>query len=83
MERYEVEEDARLAELVERAARGDEVVIVRGGRPVAKLAAEPGVEDRRRLRRETIADFAKLAAARGGDPIDGAALVRAARDAGY
>ncbi len=43
------EAKSRLSELVEAAERGEEIVIARAGKPVARLA--PIVEERRRLGR--------------------------------
>ena len=41
MERYDVSEGARLAEMVEAAERGEDVEIAESGRVVARLTAEP------------------------------------------
>jgi prevent-host-death family protein len=50
METVAVETDTRLAELLARAERGEEVVITRAGRPVAKLVLAKGERDIERAR---------------------------------
>ena len=45
METVAVETDSRLSELLARAERGEEVVITREGRPVAKLVLAKGERD--------------------------------------
>lgn len=51
----------KLSELVERAERGEEIVITRRGKPVAKLSAITPVRDREKARRavEGIRELAK------------------------
>lgn len=51
----------KLSELVERAERGEEIVITRRGKPVAKLSAVTPVRDREKARRavEGIRELAK------------------------
>jgi len=72
------EAKAHLSELLERAEKGEEVVITRRGEPVAQLApvrsAKPGI------------DFARLRALRAAMPkakTPAAKLVRKMRDATY
>ncbi|MGZ8367451.1 MAG: type II toxin-antitoxin system Phd/YefM family antitoxin [Rhodoplanes sp.] len=50
METVAVETDTRLAEFLARAERGEEVVITRAGRPVAKLVLAKGERDIERAR---------------------------------
>jgi prevent-host-death family protein len=69
---------AKLSELVERAAGGEDIVILRNGRPRAKIVAyeaklEPiDVEEMRRIR-----SGIKM------QPVDSGRFVRAMRDDGY
>ena len=69
---------AHLSELLERAEKGEEVVITRRGQPVAQLApvrsAQPGI------------DFARLRALRATMPkakTPGEKIIRKMRDANY
>lgn len=79
MERIDISDDRRVAELVEAVERGDEVVIERDGVVVAAMvarAAMPSVAPKR-------FDMAALEALRAKYPIrigDGAALIREMRD---
>jgi antitoxin (DNA-binding transcriptional repressor) of toxin-antitoxin stability system len=81
MERIDISDDRRVADLVEAVERGDEVVIVRDGVVVATVAAPdpaPSPEPKR-------FDMAALEALRAKYPIrigDAAALIREIRDEG-
>lgn len=78
MERYEVPVDARLADLVERAARGDEVVIVRDGREIATLKpTDPEPADPAPLDLQALMDLRAKLPLWKDDP---AALIREMRD---
>lgn len=81
MERIDVSDERRLADLVAAVERGEEVVIVRDGAVVAEVIAPdviPPIKPKR-------FDLAALEALRAKYPIrigDGAALIREIRDAG-
>uniref|UniRef100_UPI0035C9C6EC hypothetical protein n=1 Tax=uncultured Sphingomonas sp. TaxID=158754 RepID=UPI0035C9C6EC len=79
MERIDISDDRRVADLVEAVERGDEVVIVRDGVVVASVVVPepaPAAEPKR-------FDLAALEALRAKYPIrigDAAALIREIRD---
>ncbi len=83
MERVEVPEDRQLSELIERAERGDEVVIVRNGREVGRVTAPdvPDTIDQSRAGiEEGLKRFAELRTRTKCWRVDGAKLVREMRD---
>jgi prevent-host-death family protein len=72
------EAKTRLSELLERAERGEEIVITRRGQPIARLAPiglRPGKIDLERL-------FAENARVRRGLPPTGVAELKQDRDEG-
>ena len=68
-ERLSIEEkDATLAELLDRAERGEAVAINRGGRPVAQLVPAPPARDPRQVREalEKLAEIREKISAESG-----------------
>ena len=64
------EAEGRLSALLERVEQGEEVVITRKGRPIARLVAESAGVDREKARQAA----AGLRAARKGVTLDGLSL---------
>ena len=84
MDRYEVPIDERLAPLVEAAERGEEVVIMKDGREVARIAkAEPAARPPGDLDIEALARMQERIGALEVLPFDATAAVREMRDEGY
>ena len=83
MDRYEVPIDDHLAPLVEAAERGEEVVIVRDGREIARLAAVAQGPAGKLIDIGALERMQESIRALDMPPGDAAKLIREMRDEGY
>lgn len=74
------EAKARFSELIDRAARGEEVVIARHGKPAVRLAP---AADNRAGRRITLDDLKRLRDSMPFQTVSTADIIRQQRDEGY
>jgi prevent-host-death family protein len=78
------ETDTELSEVIDRVLKGEEVVVMRNGQPVARVngviaAAEP----EKRITPESVKWLEEHRVGKGEPRIDSATLIRQMRDEGY
>lgn len=75
--------DDRIEPLIEAFERGEEVVLMRAGKPLAQLVAVPITPDPRPMSPKAIDDMLDIWDRLPGPPIDAARLIREMRDEDY
>jgi len=77
------ETDAKLSDVIDRALKGEEVVVTRDGQPVARINGVTPAPTEKRITEESIAWLEEHSVGKGQSRIDSATLVRQMRDEGY